>query len=274
LKKIEINDGNTKAVVMKDFGGVISSLVVDGVEILYMNESDLGVANLLAGGIPVLFPFCSTTQDDTYIVNGKEYTMPMHGFVKDMSFSLEKQTNSSVTVYTVPNEIIKKENYPFDFVLHIEYKVSGQSLLINATIDNLSDTPMPYYIGWHTYFRTGSKKNTKFTFDFANYTSYLDGESGEVQGNTIDLSQPLDHVYKGIGDKRMLLENYADGYNAQIVVDDLHEVLTVCTAFADCACIEPWTAVPDAINTGELLRHVAPNSSVTCGWQINVQITK
>ena len=200
--------------------------------------------------------------------------MPMHGFVKDMSFSLEKQTNSSVTVYTVPNEIIKKENYPFDFVLHIEYKVSGQSLLINATIDNLSDTPMPYYIGWHTYFRTGSKKNTKFTFDFANYTSYLDGESGEVQGNTIDLSQPLDHVYKGIGDKRMLLENYADGYNAQIVVDDWHEVLTVCTAFADCACIEPWTAVPDAINTGELLRHVAPNSSVTCGWQINVQITK
>ena len=87
------------------------------------------------------------------------------------------------------------------------------------------------------------------------------------------MSLPLDHVFTGIGKNQMTLENPVDGYSAVTEVDDMHEVLTVCTAFDDCACIEPWTAAPDAINTKELpkIRYVEPGSTVTCGFKIKVQ---
>lgn len=271
MSKVIIRDRNTTATVLPAFGGVVSSLNVDGVEILRMKEDKLGIANCLAGGIPVLFPFCSKVKNDTYTVDGKEYTMPMHGFAKDMPFAVESVSQNSVIVYTTTTEAIKKQSYPYDFVLHIEYKVEGKSLHVNAKIDNLSDSRMPFYIGWHTYFRTSNKKDTKFTFNMKEYTSYLDGSKGVVEGNTIDLSQPLDHVFKGIGEKEMVLTNYADGYEAATIVDDIHKVLTICTAFDDSACIEPWTAVPNAINTGELLRYVEPNSSVSCGFEIRVK---
>lgn len=48
MKRIEIVDGNTKAALMPDYGGMISSFSVDGVEILRMNEDSLGIANCLA----------------------------------------------------------------------------------------------------------------------------------------------------------------------------------------------------------------------------------
>ena len=271
MRRIIIKSGNTQAIVLPDFGGMVSSLSVDGTEVLRMNEGNLGIANCLAGGIPVLFPFCSKTENDTYFVSKKSYTMPMHGFVKDMPFSVENQTEDSVTVYTLSNKVIKQEWYPFDFILHIEYKVTPGALNISAKIDNLSQERMPFYIGWHTYFKTSSKKSTKFTFNFKEFTSYLDGKKGSVQSNTLDLSQPLDHVYKGIGNREMVLENYADGYIATTIADDMHEVLTVCTAFDDCACIEPWTAVPNAINTGEMLRYAEQGSSVICGFEIKIK---
>lgn len=271
MNKVIIRDGNTTATVLPAFGGVVSSLNVDGVEVLRMKEENLGIANCLAGGIPVLFPFCSKVENDTYTVDGKEYTMPMHGFVKDMPFAVESVLENSVTVYATTTDAIKKQSYPFDFVLHIEYRVEGKSLFINAKIDNLSDGRMPFYMGWHTYFKTSSKKDTMFTFDMKEYTSYLDGKKGMVEGNSVDLSQSLDHVFKGIGDKEMVLKNFADGYEAATIVDDMHEVLTICTAFDDCACIEPWTAVPNAINTRELLRYVEPKSSVSCGFEIRVK---
>ncbi len=271
MRRITIKRANTCAEVLPDFGGIVSSLCVGGTQVLRMNEQSLGISNCLAGGIPVLFPFCSKTANDTYTFGEKAYTMPMHGFVKDMPFSVEKQSDDAVTVCTLPNKIIKQEWYPFDFALHIEYKVTPGSLSITAKIDNNSQQRMPFYIGWHTYFKTSSKKDTKFTFDFSEYTSYLDGEKGKVEGDTLDLSQLLDHVFTGIGAKRMTLDNTADGYRAITEVDDMHEVLTVCTAFDDCACIEPWTAVPDAINTKELLRYVEPGSSVSCGFKIKVQ---
>jgi len=272
MREVVIRDGNTIAKVMPAFGGVVSSFCVEGTEVLRMNEKDLGIANCLAGGIPVLFPFSSKVENDTYSIDGVEYTMPMHGFVKDMPFAVESASENAVTVYAANSEAIKKQSFPFDFLLHIEYKVNDSSLFIKATVENLSDKRMPFYIGWHTYFKTSSKADTEFTFDFKEYTSYLDASKGSLENEKLNLNLPLDHVYKGIGEKKYTLTNYADGYEAQTIVDDMHEVLTVCTAFDDCACIEPWTAVPNAINTGEKLRYVEPKSSVSCGFEIKVRL--
>ncbi|HHT64902.1 MAG: hypothetical protein ACOX25_09850 [Caldicoprobacterales bacterium] len=264
-------DGSTKATILPDYGGMVSSLRVRGNEILRMKPEMLGLGNCLAGGIPVLFPFCGKTKDDTYILNGKTYTMPFHGFMKDSTFSVGSVKPDEVTLYSMPGEVVKKENYPFDFVLTLKYRIEGSTLFIRAIIENNSQENMPFYIGWHPYFRTTDKKQTSFTFDFKHYQNYLDGSLGEWRDNTVDLTQTLDHVFWGIGKHEMILQNRADGYIAKLIPDELHRVVTICTIFDDCACIEPWTGSPNSINTGKFVNYVSPGSSVECGFNLNVE---
>lgn len=274
MKQIRLTDPNSGicATVLPDYGGMVSSLSLNGVQVLRLKSELVGMANCLAGGMPILFPFCSRTKDDTYRIGGKQYTMPFHGLVKSTTFAVEKAQTQSLWMYTVPSEVIKKENYPYTFVLHVHYRVDGHSLYTQAVIENRSEERMPFYIGWHPYFITSSKKDTTFTFDMRHYKSYLDGSQGEWQGNTVDLSQTLDHVLWGTQKKEMVLKNHADGYEARIIMDDMHSVATICTVFDDCVCIEPWTGTPDAINTGRFLRWVQPHSKVECGFELRINI--
>jgi len=274
MKQIALTDTRSSicTTVLPDYGGTVSSLSLGGVQILRMKPELIGMASCLAGGIPVLFPFCSKTDGDTYFAHGQAYTMPFHGLVKGMTFGVEEISGQSVRIYTVPNEVILKENYPYDFVLHIEYRVEGKSLYTQAVIENRSDKCMPFYIGWHPYFRTSSKKDTTFTFDMQHYRSYLDGSEGGWPGNTVDLTRALDHVFWGVGKREMTLENRADGYTARIIMDEMHSVATVCTAFDDCVCIEPWTGTPNAVNTGEVLQWVSPHGEVRCGYELAVSL--
>ncbi len=273
MKKITINDNKTglTATVLPDYGGMVSALFLKDVEILRLKQEMIGMANVLSGGIPVLFPFCSRTENDTYTLKGKKYTMPFHGFVKDMTFSVEKLSTDSVTIYTCPNEVIKKENYPFDFKLSLEYSVKGRSLFVRAIIDNNSPDDMPYYIGWHPYFKTSSKKDIDFELDAKYYRDYISGREGKLV-KTPDLTETLDHVFWGMGNRELVLRNPADGYCARMLLDDKHNVVTICTIFDDCVCIEPWTGMPNSINTGKMLNWVKAHSSVSCGFELQLEI--
>ncbi len=262
----------TQAVALPDYGGMVSSLKVGGLEVLRMKPELLGLGNCLAGGIPVLFPFCGRTADDSYRVDGKPYTMPVHGLVKDTTFSVRRKGVQQACMYTEPGAVMMRENYPYAFVLDVIYHVEAQSLYVTAQIENRSDSPMPFYIGWHPYFRVSSKKDATLTLGAEKFKSYIDGTSGICPSPVVDLRQQLDHVFWDMTQACIQLENRADGYMARIIPDDLHGVVTVCTVFDDCVCIEPWTGMPDSINTGKRLHHIEPGSIKQCGFELRVDL--
>jgi hypothetical protein len=41
---------------------------------------------------PILFPLVCSVNDDTYVVDGREYHLPRHGFARDKDFTLVSQT--------------------------------------------------------------------------------------------------------------------------------------------------------------------------------------
>ena len=273
MKRVLIQDETSglKAEVLPDYGGMISTISLKGVDVLRFNPDMVGMANMLSGGIPVLFPFCSKTENDVYTLVGKEYTMPFHGFVKDMTFSIERLCQNEVSIYTVPNEVIIKENYPFDFKLTLTYNVEGYSLFVKASIKNHCHTDMPYYIGWHPYFKTSRKEVVDFDFDMKYYRDYISGRQGRQKGK-LDLTKTLDHVFWGIGKREVVLKNPADRYLARIFLDDKHSVVTVCTLFDDCVCIEPWTGMPNSINTGKMLNWVKSGTTDFCGFELQLEL--
>jgi galactose mutarotase-like enzyme len=281
MKRIEIFDkaSGLAATVLPDYGGMVCSLNLKGNEILRFKPELLSMGNSLAGGIPILFPFCGATENDEheydeYVYNGKRYTMPGHGFIKDMSFSIEERTEQSITIFTKPNEIIKNENYPFDFVLYINYKVDNGILHVKATIENNTSEKMPHNMGWHPYFKTTNKEQTYCMIDMKFYKDTFDDTETECSNHVIDLTQELDRIYWGKKNSKVFIKSVADNYSAQINMDEFHDVITICTIFSDCVCIEPWTGVPNSLNTGKGLKFVEGNSAVTCGFEIIPELLK
>lgn len=216
----------------------------------------LGIQTVIAGGIPVLFPFSGKTADDAYFIGSKKYSMPMHGLVKDATFSVERMEQSNCVLSFDPNRAIKRENYPYDFILLLDYTVKHNELIAKAIVKNNSDQPMPHYLGWHPYFKATDKKSLDFQFSMKEYYDYTkDGVKGVLK-EKIDFSMNYDHVFMDLNPAKMVLKNPVDGYQAEIITDRFHNIVTICTKFDRCVCIEPWLAPPNAINTGEFLKFV------------------
>lgn len=101
-----------------------------------------------SGRAPVLFPICGGLKDDKYTVNGKEYTLPRHGFGRKSEFVLEREEeNKAVFLLTQTEET--KAVYPFDFELRISYTLEGKSIRIEYDVSNKSKEDMYFSIGSH-----------------------------------------------------------------------------------------------------------------------------
>lgn len=117
----------------------------------------------------IMTPFANRIAEDSYTFNGKDYkllpippkTRVIHGFTSMLKFeiidSLVSDTSAKVTL---KNSSIRKEifaGYPFDVDVYISFELSNNKLSIEVTGENLSDVPIPFWSGWHPYFKTNAE---------------------------------------------------------------------------------------------------------------------
>lgn len=106
-----------------------------------------------SGRAPVLFPICGGLKEDKYTLNGKEYTLPKHGFGRKSEFSLEsKEEDKAVFLLTATEET--KKGFPFDFELRIGYSLVGKSIKVSYDVANKSAEDMYFSIGAHEAYAT------------------------------------------------------------------------------------------------------------------------
>ena len=121
---------------------------------------------------PVLFPFVGGLKNGSYRYEGKEYSMPKHGFAKDMEFELLRQTEREL-VFVLRADEGTKAMYPFDFELEIGYRfdTSDESkLAVSWKVTNRGGQEMYFSIGGHPAFLCppggkGAQTDCKFLFD-------------------------------------------------------------------------------------------------------------
>ena len=267
---VTIKDGSLIAYIAPTHGGMVAQLKLDGTDILMLNESAIDLTPMSAGGIPIMFPFPSRTKDDKYLHDGREYQMPMHGLVKNATFALSNRTENTVVLWYDGSNSQKEANYPFDYKLEIEYKVSGYSLFSTANVINKSDSPLPHYLGWHPYFKATDKTALKFEHSMTVHYNYIDCKDEPTVDN-IDLSERWDNVFHTPKKKEYTLFNKHDGYKARYILDDAHNVLVVCSWIDGAVCLEPWCGLPDSINNGRFVRYVQPHSTESYTVELMVE---
>ena len=95
---------------------------------------------------PILFPLVCSVNDDTYVVEGKEYHLPRHGFARDKEFTLISQTQDKVTFALHDNEETLKV-YPYHFNLAVTYRLEGNKIHVIWHVENTDTREIHFQIG-------------------------------------------------------------------------------------------------------------------------------
>jgi galactose mutarotase-like enzyme len=150
LEEIRIQHGTVSAVIAPARGALVSSLNVNGGELLYLDRSTLDDATKnVRGGIPVLFPYAGKLTDGIFVAAGT--TMNQHGFGRNKVWSvLERKAGTLLAGLESDAETMAV--YPYAFSAEQRCTILPSGLLIELLIFNRGAKPMPVSPGWHPYF--------------------------------------------------------------------------------------------------------------------------
>ena len=269
---------------IEDFGAQLASVRShSGTEYLWQGDADIW-----ARRAPILFPILGRLKDNTYLLQGQPYTIPTHGFARDMVCEVVEQspTRASFRLTDTPET---RKVYPFAFSLTVTYALEGSRLTKSHRIENHSSVEMLYELGAHDGFQAPLSQGEKMG-DYAIRLPGLDAiapygmdEACMVtpKGDSIPLTEgrmPLTPATYGLD--TVILDQppqaravLADGQDRPRVTVDFGDfaylgIWTQNKPFdTNYVCIEPWTTLPDATFVGRELgdkagiRRLAPGAS-------------
>jgi len=238
-------------------GAELKSLVYNDTEYIWEGRSEVW-----AGSCPLLFPICGGLKNDKYVLNGKEYTMPKHGFIRFKTFEVENKTDDSV-VFLHKSDDETKEMFPFDYELRVIYTLSEKTLKIDYSVINKSNNTMYFNIGSHEGYYTPEGIEDYDVLFLQNETlnSYV------LYGNLLSNQQlpiindqnylPLYDkyftvdalVFKDLKSKSATLRNRKTGRAVKIDFPDAKYFLLWHKPNSPYICLEPWNGIQDIVGS-------------------------
>jgi len=273
LKVYILRDEDSYIKVVPERGGIITEFGVNEAEILYLNRETLldREANI-RGGIPILFPISGQLHNGEYELNGNTYQMKNHGFARNMPWEvvdIATEGELSITLRLESNQETRK-SYPFDFEVLFKYILKKNTLSIEQQYKNLSQEDMPFYAGFHPYFKT-SQKTLSLGSDAKTYLDYNDNLEKAYTG-IIDLSDKKESL--------MLLDCIEpkvdfklEEANKKITLEygrEFQYIVCWTEQGKEFVCVEPWMAKTYEMNQKEELVYLKPNELHSTFFQIKV----
>ena len=142
---VTIKSGSNSAKIAQH-GAELKSLVIGGREFMWSGDP-----KYWPNTAPVMFPMIGTLKDNKTLILGKEYSLPKHGFTRDLELKQEETTENSV-MFSLEQSDYTKQVYPVDFRFTIRYTLDGSKLTVTHVVRNNDKDDMPYCIGGHPAF--------------------------------------------------------------------------------------------------------------------------
>ncbi|QNA85955.1 aldose 1-epimerase family protein [Sphingomonas sp. So64.6b] len=214
------------------------------------------------GRAPILFPIVGRVNGDVIRVDGIEYPMPKHGFARHTVFAVVRQEASRATFRLVDSSDTQ-DNYPFHFLLELDFVLDGATLIMTARIGNSGDVPMPVSFGWHPAFAWPlpygvPRADHRIVFDqdepgrLKRITEEgliaWDERNSPVEGRTLVLRDALFGddalVWNPIGSQRLTYGG-TTGPTLDIEFPDTPMLGIWTKPGAHYVCVEPWHGIAD-----------------------------
>lgn len=255
-------------------GGILTSFCVGGRERLYLEADTFhDLERPVRGGCPILFPACGRLKDGAYSWGDIRYSMNTHGLARDFPWRVERisdQGRAALTIVLESNEATRQV-FPFDFKLRYTYVLKANTLSIEQCIYNTSDTEMPFSSGLHPYFLANRAK----AMVHLPSNRYLDGTNGmepKPFDGCLEFKEDVDHIITNLTDRCAILDTALD-YLVHVSFRGEYRYFVVWSPVgADFVCVEPWTALPNALNTREDLILLPPGKSTELAMDLEVTV--
>lgn len=95
-----------------------------------------------------LFPFIGRSYEGVFRYDGKEYPSRSHGLARYFEFTLEAQTENSLTFLFTDSEETKKE-YPFSFEFRVIFTLNDNALTTRYVVKNTDERELICAFGGH-----------------------------------------------------------------------------------------------------------------------------
>ena len=163
-------DNGVLSVRVSSIGGQLLSVKKDGKEYLWQGDPAFWEDRA-----PNLFPYIARLTKGTYTVHGKEYHLPIHGFLSAAEMKAEAQ-EESLLVLRLDADESTLACYPFVFTLRIRYELNQDTLRIAYEVENGGTEDMYFGIGGHPGFQAPLEDGLSFEDYFLEFES--EGQSG------------------------------------------------------------------------------------------------
>jgi galactose mutarotase-like enzyme len=278
---VTLADSMASAEVAPSLGARLMRWSVNGRPVLHWPErADWSAPAKIRGGNPLLFPLIARTFLDGKIgfwrgPDGVVRPAPMHGLVRAARFETVEQARNRVVMRVAWDESMT-EAWPFPFFFTVAYALEGDALEVAFTVENTGTQTMPFSVGNHFYFEVPAAERGDWVLGgrFASFARQdAAGKIVAVAEGAQALSDPamVDLFHIGPPEDGVALRHRTDGREVLFELCPDAEganpwyAVTTWTESpsSDCYCVEPWTALPDAVHNGRGLRHLKPGARET-----------
>lgn len=249
---------------------------------------------------PVLFPICGKLKNGKTIIDGKEYEIPKHGFIKDMEHEFVSAENNQLKFVVHSNEETMKM-LPRHFDFETIFTINDNTLTHTIKVTNKSNKELRFSLGFHPAFalpfdKNHSTKDYELQFEIPQTPIVKDNfMTGPNEGLVSGKTHPIAENSKTIKlDDRMfdsdsiclsqmtaktisLVEKDTDK-KITLNIEDFPYVLLwsqLGTETLKFLCIEPWLAVQDTAEATGNWNEKPSAAELQPGeiWQKDLKIT-
>ncbi|MEO1592306.1 MAG: aldose epimerase [Cyanobacteria bacterium J06632_22] len=260
--------------IVPERGGIVTRWRAFEQEIFYLDEERFKDPDKsVRGGIPLLFPICGNTPNDTYTLNGQTYTLVQHGFARTRPWQVTAQSEaeSSITL-SLESNAETLERYPFAFRLDFTYTLKGNTLEQRYRHTNLSEQPMPFSTGIHPYFAVADKNKLDIVLPSSEYKFKGDPDVNTFDGSFDFNQDEIDWAFVNLQGQSATVVDNSTNLKLTLGYDNNYSTLVFWTVKGkDFYCLEPWSGPRNAINTGEHLLSAAPGETVETVIEMTVE---
>lgn len=269
--------GGNHAAFVPGYGGIGSSLVMDGRELLYQHDFFwVPDTPRTRGGWPFLFPNCGRLsrdgETDVWLHDGVRYRLRSHGFAPKMPWTAEPGKDESELRMRFKDNEETWDSYPFAFEVEITYRITDDQFSAEPRFTNTGNEPMPFYAGFHPYIATpppGAGK-ASVTVDHQPkrrlvYNDELNDIVGQAEAPVFP--QPVTSP-----DLRELLTEVPSDNEIVMTFPEFRLYCTVSEHYRFVQhytmeekgffCFEPWMGHPNSFNTAGACTWLAPGETL------------
>ena len=290
----ELRGSTGATAVVSEHAASLRRLTVDGVELV---RGTLDEQPPLGAGM-VLVPWPNRVEEGRWPLDGRmqqlELTEPElgnanHGLLTGTRYLTAATSPDSVTLEAA---VDGGDGYPFELDTSVEYRLVGAGIRVTHRITNRSDRPAPVAIGAHPYLRLGDAPVGELVLTIeADRALDLDERhiprgSFDVTGTPFDLrggrgvADAVPHAcYTALSTRDGLVVHRLrspDSREVQLWADEVFGYAQVFVtpefpgAEGGAIAVEPMTAPPNALRSGEGLRWLEPAETWTASWGIRL----